>query len=222
MNSKFLQSGGIITLAAIITLSVQGIYSSYVADKADHPTEVAATQGDQPYIGEITMFGGNYAPRGWALCDGQLLPISQNSALFSILGTTYGGDGRSTFGLPDLRGRVPMHAGNGPGLTPRQLGQKYGTEENILSQAQLPAHSHSVDLTIKCNADSGYTGSPVGKYPAVAPNTNYAPTTDANMANSIITGNTSVQGSGQPVNNMQPYQTVNFIIALQGIYPSRQ
>ena len=94
-----------------------------------------------PFIGLIVMFGGNFAPRGWALCDGQLLSISSNSALFSILGTTYGGDGRTTFGLPDLRGRVPMHPGTGPGLSPRTLGQKSGTETVQLTTAQLPPHT---------------------------------------------------------------------------------
>ncbi len=92
----------------------------------------------EPYIGEIKMFAGNFAPRGWALCDGQLLPIAQNEALFSILGTTYGGDGRTTFGLPDLRGRAPVHAGSGPGLTPRNLGQKFGAEQTTLTVPQLP------------------------------------------------------------------------------------
>jgi microcystin-dependent protein len=94
-----------------------------------------------PFIGLICMFGGNFAPRGWAFCDGQLLSIAQNTALFSILGTTYGGDGRTTFALPDLRGRVAMHPGNGPGLSPKSLGQRGGTETNTLNQLQLPSHN---------------------------------------------------------------------------------
>ena len=96
-----------------------------------------------PFIGQIIMFGGNFAPRGWALCDGQLLPISQNSALFSILGTTYGGDGRTSFGLPELRGRVAMHPGNGPGLSSRRLGERSGVETVTLGATQVPAHGHN-------------------------------------------------------------------------------
>ena len=97
-----------------------------------------------PFIGEIKMFAGNFAPRGWALCDGQLLAVSQNDALFSLFGTIYGGDGRTTFGLPDLRGRIPIHAGSGPGLSPRRLGAKGGAENVTLTTAQLPAHKHDI------------------------------------------------------------------------------
>jgi microcystin-dependent protein len=100
--------------------------------------------GAEPFIGEIMIFGGNFAPRGWAFCDGQLLPVSQNTALFSLLGTTYGGDGRTTFALPDLRGRVPLHPGTGPGLSSRQLGEKGGTETNVLTIGQMPAHNHTI------------------------------------------------------------------------------
>jgi len=104
--------------------------------------------GLDPFIGEIIMFAGNFAPRGWAFCDGQLLPISQNSALFSILGTTYGGDGRTTFALPDLRGRVPIHAGSGPGLSYRNLGAKEGQEEMSLTVSQIPSHTHSNSIPV--------------------------------------------------------------------------
>ena len=103
-----------------------------------------ARNGVEPYIAEIVLFGGNFAPRGWAFCDGSLLSIAQNTALFSLLGTTYGGNGQTTFALPDLRGRVAIHAGQGPGLTPRDLGESFGTEQVTLTVAQLPAHSHSV------------------------------------------------------------------------------
>lgn len=132
----------------------------------------------EPFIGQIIMFGGNFAPRGWALCDGQLLPISQYSALFSILGTFYGGDGRTTFGLPDLRGRVPMHPGNGAGLTQRQLGQKLGAENNVLTTPNLPSHNHGVVLAAKEEAN---TDNPTGNYIAGAGFDGFGTTSDVNM-----------------------------------------
>ena len=116
-----------------------------------------------PFIGEIIMFAGNFAPRGWALCDGQLLSIAQNSALFSILGTTYGGDGRTTFGLPDLRGRVAVHEGTGPGLPNIRLGQKGGAVNHTLTQGQLPPHTH----TVACSGGAADSDTPVGNFPAV-------------------------------------------------------
>ena len=164
----------------------------------------------EPFLGQITMFAGNFAPRSWAFCDGQLLAISSNSALFSILGTTYGGDGRTTFGLPDLRGRAPMHPGNGPGLSSRRLGEKSGSETNTLTVNQLPSHGHNLASTAEADSTS-----PVGNLLAASDDRNYV--SDAGSAMGAA-GNT---GGGQAVNNMQPYQTVNFIIALQGIYPSR-
>ncbi|OEK09718.1 phage tail protein [Flavivirga aquatica] len=162
------------------------------------------------------MFGGNFAPRGWAFCDGQLLPISQYSALFSLLGTTYGGDGRTTFALPDLRGRVAIHPGNGPGLSSYRQGQKGGAETNTLTVNQMPSHRHSVNAVMEDGNESVPTNNvPAGtkvldkEYSSDTPNTT--------MKSSII-GNT---GGGQPINNIQPYGTVNYIIALQGIFPSR-
>ena len=166
----------------------------------------------EPFIGEIIMFGGNFAPRGWALCDGQLLPIAQNSALFSILGTTYGGDGRTTFGLPDLRGRVAMHAGSGPGLTPRQLGAKGGEETVTLSVNQIPSHDHTLNASSaesnQKNAADGVLAK-AGIYQTGNP--------DEVMDRQSI-GNT---GANQAHDNVQPFQTVNYIIALTGTYPSR-
>lgn len=162
----------------------------------------------EPFIGQIIMFGGNFAPRGWAKCDGQLLPISTNTALFSILGTTYGGDGRTTFALPDLRGKAPMHAGHGPGLSDRRLGSKGGSESNTLNITQLPSHSHSVSLT---KAQEGLASS--------AQNAVEAGNAASNSANiEFVSENT---GGNQPVNNMQPYLAINYIIALIGIFPSR-
>ena len=156
------------------------------------------------------MFAGNFAPRQWAFCDGQLLPISSNSALFSILGTTYGGDGRTTFALPDLRGRVPIHQGHGPGLSDYRLGQKSGAENVTLTVAQLPSHNHSVG-----GSESGATKGPENAVPGT-PGA-YSPSADVQMAASMI-GNT---GGNQGHPNLQPYTVVNFIIAVQGIFPSR-
>ena len=173
----------------------------------------------EPFIGQIMMFGGNFAPRGWALCDGQLLPIAQNSALFSILGTTYGGDGKTTFGLPDLRGRAPMHAGHGPGLSARQLGQKSGSETNTLTTNQIPSHKHGLNASNEPGSINTAAGNSLGSFgqslPPSGPYTSSSPNTPMNA------GAIGSTGGGQPVNNMQPFQVVNFVIALQGIFPSR-
>lgn len=173
----------------------------------------------EPFIGQITMFAGNFAPRNWAFCDGQLLAISQNTALFSILGTIYGGDGRTTFGLPDLRSRVPMHPGQGPGLSLRQLGSKGGAEDVTLGTTNLPAHQHTVSYP--ASSQEGQSSSPDGLYPAAGeePAKPYA-------AGELTTTNlgpatTSSVGGSQPVPTVPPYQCVNFIIALFGIFPSR-
>ena len=169
----------------------------------------------EPFLGQIIMFGGNFAPRGWAFCDGQLLQISQNSALFSLLGTMYGGDGRTTFGLPDLRGRSPIHAGTGPGLSPRSLGQKGGAETVVLNANQLPAHTH----TLYANNGQPDESNPQDGFPATLTNDTegYAESSNTTMNSNVV----SSVGGGQSHNNMPPFQTVNFIIALQGIYPSR-
>jgi len=166
----------------------------------------------EPTIGEITMFAGNFAPRGWAFCDGQLLPINSNQALFSILGTTYGGDGRTTFGLPELRGRVPMHPGAGPGLSSRRLGDKSGSENNTLTLNQLPSHHHAINASEEANSTD-----PSGNYIAGSGANMFSSVTDS-QSNGNATANT---GGNQPVNNIQPYQCVNYIIALVGIFPSR-
>jgi microcystin-dependent protein len=173
----------------------------------------------EPYLGQIRMFAGNFAPRGNAFCEGQLLPISANSALFSLLGTIYGGDGRTTFALPDLRGRMPVHYGNGPGLSSRPLGEKGGQETVTLTQAQLPSHSHSLQgedglgtqnspvNTIL--AELEFNGNPIPFYSTTSPTRNM---------NSNAIGPT---GTGQGHNNIMPFQAIYFIIALTGIYPSR-
>jgi microcystin-dependent protein len=173
----------------------------------------------EPFIGEIKMFGGNFAPQGYAFCNGQLLSIAQNTALFSLLGTTYGGDGVSTFGLPDLRGRVPVSQGQGPGLSVYQLGQSGGEENHTLVIGELAAHAHTVTVSPGCSAEDPTTGAPTGAVPAALPTNAY--TSPATAAMAPASGTANPAGSSLPHNNLQPYLAINFIIALQGIYPSR-
>ncbi len=189
------------------------------------------TNAQDPMLGEVRIFAGNFAPRGWAFCEGQLLPISSNSALFSLIGCTYGGDCRTTFALPDLRGRVAISAGNGPGLSNRVWGQKGGGEYNILNQTQLPSHSHTAVGTITAANTTGTTNDPTGNVLAVAKtpidrsnivdSNIYAPTANTNMSANGVTVTVGNTGGNQSVNNMQPYLTVRYIIALQGYFPSR-
>lgn len=171
----------------------------------------------EPFIGEIRIFSGNFAPRGWAFCDGQLLAINNNTALFSILGTTYGGDGRTTFALPDLRERVPIHPGRGPGLTSRYLGEAVGVSEVTLSQEHLPSHEHGELPVANGAGDTSLVqnGALAQTELAGLDTERFAATSDTRMAD------LAAQGGGQPHNNMQPYIVVNYIIALVGLYPSR-
>jgi microcystin-dependent protein len=169
----------------------------------------------EPFVGEIRMFAGNFAPRGWAFCDGQLLAVSQNDALFSLLGTIYGGDGRTTFGLPDLRGRIPLHLGRGPGLSERRLGSKGGAEKVTLTTNQLASHTHDWNANTADATDAAPQGkvvaNPVGLRlfePAGQ---------DADFASAAIAN----AGGSQPHTNLMPTLCVHFIIALVGIYPSR-
>jgi microcystin-dependent protein len=170
----------------------------------------------EPFVGEIRMFAGNFAPVGWAFCDGQLLAVSQNDALFSLLGTIYGGDGRTTFGLPDLRGRIPIHAGSGPGLSPRTLGAKAGAERVTVTVDQLPAHNHA---SLHASPDLANAANPIGNLPArstaVDVYVNEAPSVD------LASGSVGTTGGSQSHGNLQPFLCVNFIVALFGIYPSR-
>ena len=157
----------------------------------------------EPFLGQITIFAGNFAPRGWALCDGQLLPIAPNTALFSLLGTAYGGDGETTFALPDLRGRAPIHEGNGPGLSDRRLGQKSGRE----SHTEVPSHTHNIAVGGEADRTA-----PSGNHLAQA----------ASYSDAAGAGNLGGVGStGQSsVDHMPPFLVVNYIIALQGLFPS--
>lgn len=173
-----------------------------------------ANAGNEPFIGEISWFAGNFAPRGWAFCDGQLLPISSNTALFSLLGTTYGGDGKTTFALPDMRGRVAIHRGQGPGLSNRSLGEKSGDESTTLTVNQMPAHTHA----LHASNSAATSASPSGAVPA---NTGRANNYDSAVNTDMNPSSIAATGGGQAHNNMQPYNTLSCIIALQGLYPSR-
>lgn len=171
----------------------------------------------EPYLGEIRMAGFNFAPRGWALCNGQLMSIAQNTALFSLLGTTYGGDGQTTFALPDFRGRAPNHWGSGPGLTPRVIGEASGSETVTLISTEMPQHTHLIAGLSAPGTQVAPNGGLLAAqarggamiYATGAPDSTLAP-------NSV-----GIAGGSQPHNNMQPYLTVTFIIALNGIFPSR-
>jgi len=171
-----------------------------------------------PFVAEIRIFGFNFAPKGWAFCDGQILPISQNTALFSLLGTTYGGDGKSTFALPDLQGRAPMHPGQGPGLSLHDLGETGGSETETLLVSEMPVHTHNLQAQsgpagantadnsstlARAAGGAAYKASPYGNLTTLAP-TAMSPT-----------------GSSFPHNNMMPYITMSFCIALQGVFPPR-
>jgi len=173
-----------------------------------------------PFVAEIRIFGFNFAPTGWAQCNGQLLPISQNTALFSLLGTTYGGDGKSTFALPDMQGNAPMHPGQGSGLSLRDLGEMSGTETVTLLVSEIPIHNHNVATH---NLDAGGLQNP-------APTVLLAKSSQGNAYQTNATANLtqfafqalSPAGGSLPHNNMQPYLVLNFCIAMQGVFPPRQ
>ncbi|MEM5585249.1 tail fiber protein [Roseibium sp. AS2] len=172
----------------------------------------------EPFIAEIRIFAGNFAPRGWAFCDGQLLPIAQNTALFSLIGTTYGGDGRTTTALPNLQGRAPMHPGRGPGLTSRRLGERVGAETVTLTEAQIPSHSH----TVRASSTSGGIAIPAvtTSFGRSGSDRAYHSDTASNLVDMAFEA-LSTTGGGQAHDNVQPYLAMNFIIALLGLYPSR-
>ena len=181
------------------------------------PTTASAAA--EPFLGEIMMTGANFCPRGWANLDGQLLPINQHQALYSLLGTTYGGDGRRTFGLPDLRGRTPLHIGQGPGLTKRNQGAKGGAEKHALTVPELPKHSHALNGS----TGGGNQQSPTRK---LLGNQNRKKKIYSNAGDGSLTPMHATAvgpaGSSKPHNNMQPFLAIRFCMALQGVYPSRQ
>ena len=166
----------------------------------------------QPYVGEIRLFGGNFAPAGWMFCAGQLLPISEYETLFNLIGTTYGGDGQSTFALPDLQGRLPMHMGTGNGLSSRTIGEKGGVETVTLTAQQIPLHTHPA-LAVSGNGNQAtpqngvWAGSTTSRYSSSAPNL---------AMNNTLVGST---GGSQPHDNLMPYLTISFIISLFGVFP---
>lgn len=171
----------------------------------------------EPYVGEIRMFAGNFAPQGWAYCDGRLLAVSENDALFSLLGTTYGGDGVTSFGLPDMRGRLPIHAGTGPGLSPRRLGVKDGVEAVTVTVNQLPSHNHEFKGTDELAASPNPESNVVARSTVVK----------AYIKNDVVNQNLNLDtlshvGGSRSHTNLMPFLCVNFIISLFGIYPSRQ
>jgi len=181
----------------------------------------------EPFIGEIAVYGFNFSPRGWAFCDGSILAIASNTALFSLLGTTYGGNGQTTFALPDFRGRIPINYGQGPGLPLYQQGQTGGSTTQTLTPAQLPPHTHGVaaSVALPAAAGAGTVDNPVGAVPAgSAVSENYTAPASAN--GSFAPGSASLTaapagGAAQPFSTQAPYLTLNFCIATQGIYPSR-
>ena len=166
-----------------------------------------------PFIGEIRPVPYNFAPRGWAFCNGQILPINQNTALFSLIGTTFGGNGQTTFALPDLRGRVPLGVGSGPGLAPRTLGERAGSESVTLNVNEMPAHSHGVNVSVQ-PADAF---APAGSLPAVSPRQVFEPNATGSFAQDTI----APAGSSTPHGNLQPLLVISYIIALEGIFPSQ-
>jgi microcystin-dependent protein len=173
-----------------------------------------------PFVGEIRIFGFNFAPRGWATCDGQLLPISQNTALFSLLGTQFGGNGQSTFALPNLQGSAPIDQGQGPGLTPRDMGETGGVSSVTLNSTQIPSHTHTMGAL---NGATGSTGNPQNNIFAGLAGRPTPPPTYSNAAPNVAMNPGAVSGVGgnQPHNNMPPYQVMCFCIAMQGIFPPR-
>jgi len=232
---RFFRRAGALGAAAVGTslLAPDDAWAG-VRERADRfgitPGTVVDAQGravsgsqDTPMLAQIIMFGSNFAPRGWAFCDGQLLAISQNSALFSLLGTIYGGDGRTTFALPDMRSRIPVHPGHGPGLSAYRLGEKGGRESVTLTAMNLPSHNHSHNHTQPVAVAAGTTRNPNGNVPASDNSGDfiYAAAAGAGQAFQPVSTSSVNTGGNQSFPIMNPFLAVNFIIALQGIFPSR-
>lgn len=179
----------------------------------------------ESYIGIVSIFAGNFAPLGWAFCQGQLLQISEYTALYSVIGTTYGGDGQSTFGLPDLRGRAAISYGQGNGLSNYTLGQPAGTESTTMKSQQLPSHSHdlaSITGNPTANSSNGTTDNPTNAVPAVLQNINiYNSSGTGGMQPTTNQVNTGITGSSSPISTLSPYLAMNYVICLEGIFPSQ-
>ena len=173
-----------------------------------------------PFVAEVRIFTGNFAPKGWALCDGQLLPISQNTALFSLLGTTYGGDGKSNFALPNLQGCAPMQAGQGPGLSLRDLGETSGEQTVTLLQTEMPAHSHTAQATTDLTTPNASPANNIWASGQKGFGNVYTPSVSGQNVQMNPLG-TSIAGGNLPHNNMPPFLGLTFIIALQGVFPAR-
>lgn len=173
----------------------------------------------EPFIGQLMLVPYNFAPQGWAFCQGQILSIAQNTALFSLLGTTYGGNGQTTFALPDLRGRVPVSSGQGPGLSNYSLGQVSGSENTTLLTTNMPAHTHTATAALNANSGPANDSLPNGNF--LAEGSIYNSSSNATMNSNAVAVSLSPAGGNQPFNNVQPILALNWVIALQGIFPSR-
>jgi microcystin-dependent protein len=171
-----------------------------------------------PFVAEIRIFPFNFAPKGWAFCDGQILPLSQNTALFSLLGTTYGGDGKSNFALPNMQGNAPMHPGQGPGLSLHDLGETGGSETVSLLESEIPSHSHALMALVPPANRTSPIANTFAKAAGTSP---YTPASPPPALVALADQAVAPAGGDQPHNNMQPYLTLNFCIALQGVYPPR-
>lgn len=211
LNISFIQK--VINVSFLILMIA--MFSSFF----NKPSEIKdSALSTQPLLGEIAIFAFDFNPGGWAKCEGQLLPISQNTALFSLLGTRYGGDGETTFGLPDLRGRVVIGNGTGPGLPDYNAGQKGGAHNTTLSVANLPTHNHTATLNYPAKNGAGDETNPGGGYPATANIDFYAETPNTTLGAATVTVNNT--GNGTSFTNMQPYQALGYYIAVQGTFPS--
>lgn len=173
------------------------------------------------FIAQVMLFAGNFAPRNWALCQGQLMAISENDALFALIGTTYGGDGRTTFALPDLRGRSPIGTGQGAGLSSFPLGAKGGINDVTLTTNNLAQHTHGATMSVAASTGNGTANTPNQNVPANTPNPVYAPAAGASAHLGGVSATAGQTGGSQPVNVVQPYLAMNFVICLYGIFPSR-
>ncbi|OFX86889.1 MAG: hypothetical protein A2W99_04015 [Bacteroidetes bacterium GWF2_33_16] len=175
---------------------------------------------DEAYIGSIVLFAGTYAPRGWAFCNGQLLSIMDYQAAYAVIGITYGGDGRNNFAIPDLKGRFPIHPGQGPGLTPKYLGEKNGWENVVLNEAQMPGHTHTAQNILK-GSEEASVSDPSGNFIAGTGSPVFGTTSNINLNSESVVSTLGPAGGSQAHTNMPPYLGLNYIICLEGLFPPR-